>query len=202
MSDILEISQCNISQIIGETNRFLFHVMLVHVASCIVEGKKSFFGEELFRTLLITAIAIAMYHIFFRKIIEPKIEKMKLICYDRNERISKKKKLLKRYSSNKYYNDSEETESESESGSGSESGSESGSDESEEKQDSEEESESESESSKSEDEQDSESDSGSNKSGSGPKTNQTRKRRNSFRFNTPRNYSERQQILHNKAIRR
>ncbi len=99
MSDILNISQCNLAQIVGETNRFLFHVMLVHFATCMIEGKKAFFGEELFRTLLITAAAIAMYHVFFRKIIEPKVEKMKLICYDGNDRLAKKDELSKQYES-------------------------------------------------------------------------------------------------------
>ena len=99
MSDILNISQCNLAQIVGETNRFLFHVMLVHFATCMIEGKKAFFGEELFRTLIITATAIAMYHIFFRKIIEPKVEKMKLICYDGNDRLTKKDELSKQYES-------------------------------------------------------------------------------------------------------
>lgn len=99
MSDILSISQCNLAQTIGETNRFLFHVILVHFATCIIEGKKAFFGEELFRTLLITAMAITMYHVFFRKIIEPKIEKMKLICYNGKDRVSKQREISKQYHS-------------------------------------------------------------------------------------------------------
>jgi hypothetical protein len=94
MSYIFDINQCNIAQIIGESNRFLFHIFLVHITTCIVEGKKAFFSEELFRTLLITSVAIALYHIFFRKIVEPKVEKMKLICYDDiNKRLKKKEEL-------------------------------------------------------------------------------------------------------------
>jgi hypothetical protein len=93
MAGLFSINQCTVSQIVGESNRFLFHVLLVHITTCIVEGKKNFFGEELFRTLLITAVAIAMYHIFFRKIIEPKTEKMKLICYDGHERNMKKEDI-------------------------------------------------------------------------------------------------------------
>ena len=95
MSDILNINQCNLAQTIGESNRFLFHVMLVHIATCVIEGKKSFFSEDLFRTLIITAMAITMYHVLFRKIIEPKIEKMKLICYNDKKRRSKKKRISK-----------------------------------------------------------------------------------------------------------
>ena len=109
MSDILNISRCNIAQILGETNRFLFHVILVHIATCIIEGKKELFSEELFRTLLITAIAITMYHVFFRKIVEPKIEKMKLVCYNDNDRISKKKELIKQYQAESNHLSEEET---------------------------------------------------------------------------------------------
>lgn len=94
MSEILNISQCNVAQIIGESNRFLFHVFLVHVTTCLIEGKKYIFGEELFKTLLITSIAITMYHVFFRKIVEPHVEKMKLICFDGTELDRKKQKLI------------------------------------------------------------------------------------------------------------
>lgn len=94
MSEILNISQCNVAQIVGESNRFLFHIFLVHVTTCLIEGKKNIFGEELFKTLLITSIAIVMYHIFFRKIVEPNVEKMKLICFDGIEQDKKKQKLV------------------------------------------------------------------------------------------------------------
>ena len=96
MSDITDISWCNIAQIIGESNRFLFHVMLVHITTTIIEGKKSFLGEDFFRVLIITAVAIVLYHIFFRKIMEPNIEKMKLICYNGKERYEKMKELNNR----------------------------------------------------------------------------------------------------------
>lgn len=96
MSELLNISNCNIAQIIGETNRFLFHVLLVHISTCIINGDMNFFTEDLFRTLLITAMSIIMYHIFFRKIIEPKLEKMNLICFNRNKRNIDKVKIDKK----------------------------------------------------------------------------------------------------------
>jgi hypothetical protein len=80
MSDIFNITQCNLAQMIAESNRFLFQVLLVHIATCVIEGKKEIFSETLFKSLLITAIAIVMYHIFFRKLVEPKLEKMKMVC--------------------------------------------------------------------------------------------------------------------------
>lgn len=100
ISNIFDISQCNIAEMIGESNRFLFHVFLVHISSCIIEGRSNFFGSELFRTLIVTAIAIVMYHIFFKKIMDPKVETMKLICYDKATK-NKKKKKLNKYSKKK-----------------------------------------------------------------------------------------------------
>lgn len=99
MNGFTDISWCNIAQIIGESNRFLFHVMLVHTATTIVEGKKEFFGEDFFRTLVVTATAIIMYHLFFRKIVEPKVEKMKLICYEGKDRTHKLREIDRQYES-------------------------------------------------------------------------------------------------------
>src|SRR5271154_2552847 len=97
MSHIMNISTCNVSQTLGESSRFLFHVFLVHICTCVVEGKKEIFGEDVFRALIVTAMAILIYHVFFRKIIEPKIEKMKLVCYKGVERHKKKKDIQKEY---------------------------------------------------------------------------------------------------------
>lgn len=80
MSDLFDITQCNLAQLIAESNRFLFQVFLIHISTCIIEGRHDIFSDTLFKTLLITAMAIVMYHIFFRKIVEPKLEKMKTIC--------------------------------------------------------------------------------------------------------------------------
>ena len=97
MSELFNISQCNIAQLLGESNRFLFQALLVHITSCIIEGKKEIFSETLFKTLLITAVAIVMYHLFFRKIVEPKLEKMKAVCSDSYlQRMKKVKKMNKK----------------------------------------------------------------------------------------------------------
>lgn len=97
MSNIFNITQCNIAQLISESSRFLFHVMLIHITTSIIEGKSDIFNETLFKTLLITAIAITLYHVFFRKIVEPKLEKMKIICSrDTRKRREKLKKVYKK----------------------------------------------------------------------------------------------------------
>ena len=83
------VNRCTIAQIIGESQRFLFHVFLIHITTNIIDGK-NIITIDLFNTLIITALAIILYHIFIRKIVEPYIKKMKSICY-----IDKKKKLIK-----------------------------------------------------------------------------------------------------------
>lgn len=93
MSEIFHISSCNISQMIGESSRFMFHTFLVHISTNIIEGKKDLFTKDLFKSLIITALAIILYHVFFRKIIDPNIEKMKLICFDPDKRMKKKLKI-------------------------------------------------------------------------------------------------------------
>jgi hypothetical protein len=97
ISDITNITWCNIAQIIGESNRFLFHVVLVHTATIIIEGKREYLSKEFFSALVVTMTAIVMYHLFFRKIVEPKIEKMNLVCYTGIDKHTKRKKLLKQY---------------------------------------------------------------------------------------------------------
>ena len=96
MSNILNISKCNVAQIIGEAHRFLFHVLLVHISTCIIKKDTNIFTDELFRSLLMTAMAIVMYHIFFRKLIEPHLEKMNLICFNGRKRHTEKVKLYKK----------------------------------------------------------------------------------------------------------
>jgi dolichol kinase len=74
------ITHCDISEIMSEANRFLFHIMLVHIIAHIIDGKDVLFGEQIFKTLLITVIAILTYHILFKKLVEPKLKKIHNVC--------------------------------------------------------------------------------------------------------------------------
>lgn len=96
MAELFNITQCNIAQTIAESNRFLFQVLLVHIATCVIEGKQDIFNDTLFKMLLITALAILMYHIFFRKFVEPKLEKMKMVCDVGRYPMKKIRRKLKR----------------------------------------------------------------------------------------------------------
>jgi len=74
------ISQCEIGNIMEEIQRFLFHITLVHIFSNVVDGKENLFGRDIFKTLIVTSIAILAYHILFKKIAQPKLKKVKLAC--------------------------------------------------------------------------------------------------------------------------
>jgi hypothetical protein len=86
------ITKCDISEMISETNRFLFHILLIHIITHIIDGKDELFGEPLVKTLYITAIAIMSYHILFKKLIEPKLKKIRSICMNSNKNIDIKSK--------------------------------------------------------------------------------------------------------------
>lgn len=80
--NIFTITPCDIAEIIGETNRFLFHISLVHIVSCIIDGNEELFGANVIKTLFVTAIAIILYHILCKKIVEPKLKKIRSVCED------------------------------------------------------------------------------------------------------------------------
>jgi hypothetical protein len=74
------ITNCDISDIISESNRFLFHILLVHIITHIIDGKDELFGSQTIKTLFVTAIAILTYHVLFKKLVEPKLKKIKSVC--------------------------------------------------------------------------------------------------------------------------
>jgi len=74
------ITNCDVSDIITETNRFLFHIMLVHIITHIVDGNDDLFGPQIFKTLLVTAISIITYHILFKKLVDAKLKKIQSVC--------------------------------------------------------------------------------------------------------------------------
>ena len=77
----LSVTQCEMSDIIEESHRFLLHISLVHVLTYIIDGKPELFGPDIIKTLAITAIAIIIYNIIFRKVIKSKLKKVKSACY-------------------------------------------------------------------------------------------------------------------------
>jgi len=81
--DIFNVTQCNVAQMIGEANRFVFHTILISISTSIVNGESISFNNKLFQTIVITTMAVVCYHLFIRKIVEPPLKKMKIICRNR-----------------------------------------------------------------------------------------------------------------------
>lgn len=88
------VTNCDISDIITEANRFLFHVALVHILTHIIDGKDELFGPHAIKTLFVTAIAILSYHILFKKLVDPKLKKIQYICKNPKKKKHKEKTKL------------------------------------------------------------------------------------------------------------
>lgn len=74
------LSQCDITDIISETNRFLIHITLIHIFAHILDKEKPLFGLELLQTLVITALAVITYNILFKKLIDSKLNIARSKC--------------------------------------------------------------------------------------------------------------------------
>lgn len=88
------ITNCDVSDIISEGNRFMFHVALVHIVTHVIDGKDELFGHQTIKTLFITAIAILSYHILFKKLVDPKLKKIQYICKNPKKKHKEKNKLI------------------------------------------------------------------------------------------------------------
>lgn len=78
--NIFEISDCNIAQTVGETSRFIFHILLLNFCTVMIDDSEEFFTAKIYKTIFATAMAVICYHLFVRKLVEPSLEKMKSIC--------------------------------------------------------------------------------------------------------------------------
>lgn len=74
------ISQCDMSDIFTEVSRFMYHILLIHVITYTMDRKDELFGAQLFKTLFATALAVIIYHIFFKKIMNAKLKNIQSTC--------------------------------------------------------------------------------------------------------------------------
>lgn len=72
--------KCDIIDIIVEGHRFLLHIFLVSVITNLMDGNKDIISVSLLKTLLATLITLIIYHLFIKRILEPKMKKLKNIC--------------------------------------------------------------------------------------------------------------------------
>ena len=90
--DIFAVSDCNIAQTIGEISRFVFHIVLLHFCTAMIDDNEHFFNKKIYSSIFITAMAVMCYHLFVRKLVEPHLEKMKYIC---NKSVKHRKSHIK-----------------------------------------------------------------------------------------------------------
>lgn len=81
MSDIINVTKCDIIEIISEGHRYLIHIILVAFVTNLINGTtENMFNTTLLKTLLATALSIIIYHVILKRVIEPKLKKLKKIC--------------------------------------------------------------------------------------------------------------------------
>ena len=91
------MSECNITQMIGEMSRYIFHIVFLNLVSITIRGNSIY--DDFPLILISTIISIICYHLFARKIVEPGIKKMKIICKKRyDDKMNKVKKRKYIYS--------------------------------------------------------------------------------------------------------
>lgn len=76
----LSITNCDISDISTETNRFMFHILLIHLITFSIDRKDELLGSQLFKTLFITALAVIVYHTIFKKFMNAKLKNIQSSC--------------------------------------------------------------------------------------------------------------------------
>ena len=77
----ISISRCSVIEIISESQRFLFHIFIVHIIINLIDNKPyEIINENILKTLLATIIAVIIYNIYIKKIVDPKIKKLKKMC--------------------------------------------------------------------------------------------------------------------------
>ncbi len=76
----MSVTNCDLSDMITEISRFLYHIFLIHVITYCIDGKDELFGSQLFKTLFITALAVMAYHIIFKKFMNAKLKNIQSVC--------------------------------------------------------------------------------------------------------------------------
>lgn len=79
------ITKCDLVEIIFEIIRFLSHITLLHLLNCMIDSKEELFDINYLKIMLFTAIAIILYHISIKKLLNVNSKKMKNICDGRDK---------------------------------------------------------------------------------------------------------------------
>jgi hypothetical protein len=102
MNKYFSITNCDLSDMITETSRFLYHITLMHViTTCIIDKTTDLFGSQFIKTLFVTAMSVMAYHIIFKKTMNLQLENMQKYCYDYSNTDSSVIEPLKNTKTNK-----------------------------------------------------------------------------------------------------
>lgn len=74
------MTNCDMSDIVTEVSRFMYHILLVHLITYTLDRKDELFGAQLFKTLFVTALAVMTYHILFKKFMNIKLKNIQSVC--------------------------------------------------------------------------------------------------------------------------
>ncbi len=74
------ITNCDVADMITETSRFMFHIYLIHVVTCIIDGTDDILGNQVFKLMFITAMSVVIYHILFKKLMNVQLKPIQSIC--------------------------------------------------------------------------------------------------------------------------
>lgn len=74
------VTKCDLVDMIGEIIRYLSHITLLHLLSCLIDNKEKLFETTYLKIMLFTALAIIFYHILLKKLFQQKVKKMKTFC--------------------------------------------------------------------------------------------------------------------------
>lgn len=81
MSDTFAVTKCDIVDIITEGHRFLIHIFFVTIITNLIDNNGvDIITSSLVKTLLATTLAIILYHVLVKRMIEPKLKMLKKIC--------------------------------------------------------------------------------------------------------------------------
>lgn len=71
------ISKCDMIDMITDGSRFMFHILLVHLVTHIIDGEDELFGMKTLKSLFVTAMAIMIYYVLFKKMVDSKLNNIK-----------------------------------------------------------------------------------------------------------------------------
>jgi hypothetical protein len=71
------ITSGDMIDIITDSSRFMFHILLVHVVTHIIDGEDELFGMKTVKSLFVTAMSILIYYVLFKKMVDAKLNNIK-----------------------------------------------------------------------------------------------------------------------------